>query len=53
MIWDYENILSRRLILWAMLNILAGGWMIVLGNAFWIPFGIQAFFWGLVNALIG
>ena len=53
MIWDYENILSRRLFLWAMLNILAGGWMIVLGNAFWMPFGIQAFAWGLVNALIG
>jgi len=53
MIWDFENLLSRRLILWALLSILVGLLMILLGDPFWQPFGFQALAWGAVDAIIG
>jgi carboxylesterase len=53
MIWDYENLLTRRLILWAASSILAGLFLIVFGNPFWQAFGVQAVAWGGIDALIG
>ncbi len=52
MIWDFENLLSRRLGLWAILNILAGAGMFVFGNPFWRALGLQALAWGIIDALI-
>lgn len=52
MIWDFEKLISRRLMLWAILSILAGAGLSLFGDAFWRAFGIQALAWGAVDALI-
>ena len=52
MIWDFEKLVSRRLLLWAVPSTLAGAALILFGNAFWRAFGIQAFAWGAVDGLI-
>ena len=53
MIWDFENILSRRLVLWASLSILIGSVMALSGDRFWQSFGIQFLAWGVVDGVIG
>lgn len=52
MIWDFEKLLSRRLLLWAIPSILAGSALIPFGDTFWRSFGIQALAWGAVDSLI-
>lgn len=52
MIWDFENLLTRRLFLWAGLSFFVGAGMIILGNPFWWAFGIQALAWGGINGVI-
>ena len=52
MIWDFENLLSRRLFLWAGTSILSGMGMILFGGTFWQSFGIQALVWGAIDAII-
>lgn len=52
MIWDYKNLISRRLFLWAVVNLLVGIWLAVFGNTFWRAFGVQSLVWGTINALI-
>ena len=52
MIWDFERLVSRRLLLWAFPSMLAGLGLILFGNAFWRAFGIQFLAWGAVDALI-
>ena len=52
MIWDFENLITRRLFLWAVLNSLVGAGMIILGDPFWRAFGIQALAWGGINGVI-
>jgi len=52
MIWDFENLLTRRLFLWAVLSFLVGAGMIILGDPFWRAFGIQALVWGGINGVI-
>jgi esterase/lipase len=53
MIWDFENLLARRLILWSVVSILVGVLTLIFGTSFWQAFGIQALAWGGVDAIIG
>jgi esterase/lipase len=53
MIWDFQEALSRRLLLWAALSIAAGALMVVLaGSPWWRGFGVQALVWGAIEAAI-
>jgi esterase/lipase len=53
MIWDFQEALSRRLLLWAALSIAAGALMVAFaGSPWWRGFGIQASIWGGVDAAI-
>jgi len=52
MIWDFKNLISRRLFLWAVVNLLGGALLTVLGDTFWRAFGVQSLVWGTINALI-
>jgi esterase/lipase len=52
MIWDFENLLSRRLMAWAGLNILVGAGLALFGEGIWPVFGLTAIVWGAVNGLI-
>ena len=52
MILDFEKLVSRRLLLWAVPSTLAGAALILFGNPFWRAFGIQALAWGVVDGLI-
>jgi esterase/lipase len=51
MIWDYQHLISRRLLLWSFISVVAG--LLVFGRGdFWRGFAIQAFVWAGVDALI-
>ena len=52
MIWDFQRILSIRLMVWAAASLLASGLSILAGGLFWQGFGLQMFVWGLLAALI-
>jgi len=49
MIWDYENVLTRRLFLWAVVNILVGIGLMIFADGLWVPFGLQLLIWGAVE----
>ncbi len=53
MIWDFENILSRRLLLWAGVCTLAGMILMLVGDPTRQAFGLQAAAWGAVDGVIG
>ncbi len=50
MIWNFKNILARRLFLWSVLSTLVGLGMVIFGDGFWQSFGIQALAWGICDA---
>ncbi|GIV66811.1 MAG: hypothetical protein KatS3mg047_1204 [Bellilinea sp.] len=51
MVWDYQHLISRRLLLWSFISVLAG--LLVFGRGdFWRGFAIQALVWAAVDALI-
>ena len=52
MIWDFENLLSRRLMVWAVANILAGAGLALFGERMWPVFGLTAIVWGAINGII-
>lgn len=52
MIWDYENLLARRQILWAILCCGVGAGMLAFGAPFWRGFGLTTLGWGLINGLL-
>ncbi len=53
MIWDYQNILSRRLLLWGFLSLISGLCLAFFAElSFWNGFGIQIAAWGLIDCLI-
>ncbi len=52
MVWDYQHLISRRLMYWGAFSILAGIAFLLKGMDFWRGFGIQALAWGLVDAII-
>lgn len=52
MIYDFQRLLSRRLLVWSLLSILVGAYFVITGDTFWRAFGIQAAAWGAIDALI-
>jgi esterase/lipase len=52
MIWDFTQILSRRLIMWSIFSITVGLVWMLTGNDFWQGFGLQAVLWGGIDAVI-
>jgi len=52
MIWDFQDTLSRRLLLWSALSIVAGAVLLLAGSDFWRGFGLQAAVWGAIDAAI-
>ncbi|NPV56510.1 MAG: alpha/beta fold hydrolase [Anaerolineae bacterium] len=53
MIYDYQRILSLRLLVWSVASILAGMVLLATGALFWRGFGLQALAWGVIDVLIG
>jgi carboxylesterase len=52
MLWDFQAVLSRRLLLWSTISILIGGVFLLVGTPFWRGFGVQALLWGAIDAAI-
>ncbi len=52
MIWDFQDTLSRRLLLWSALSAVAGAALLLTGGDFWRGFGLQALVWGGIDAAI-
>jgi hypothetical protein len=52
MIWAFQEVLSRRLQLWALLSLLVGLPLLFSGSPFGRGFGIQAMLWGAIEAAI-
>ncbi|MGQ9491556.1 MAG: alpha/beta hydrolase [Anaerolineae bacterium] len=52
MIWDFQDTLSRRLLLWSALSVVAGAILLLTGGGFWRGFGVQALAWGAIDAAI-
>ncbi len=52
MLWDFQDLLARRLLLWSALSITAGLLLLAFGDTFWRGFGIQAAAWGVIDAAI-
>lgn len=51
MVWDYQHLISRRLLLWSFFSIIFG--LLVWGRSdFWRGFAIQALAWATVDAAI-
>jgi carboxylesterase len=50
MIWEFQDVLTRRLLLWSALSVVAGALMLVFGDPFWRGFGLQAVVWGIIDA---
>jgi len=50
MIWDFQDALTRRLLLWSTLSLVAGAILLLAGDAFWRGFGLQAVAWGAIDA---
>jgi len=51
-IWDYENLLARRLLLWAILCGAVGAGLLLFGVPFWRAFGLFTLGWGVIDALL-
>ena len=51
-IWDLHISISRRLLIWSGISIIAGITLILPGNSFWQGFGIQAVVWGAIDGMI-
>lgn len=49
-IWQFNTIVSRRLLLWAGINIAAGVWLQQQRNKFWRGVAMQSISWGAINA---
>ncbi len=52
MLWDFQDLLARRLLLWSALSVAGGLLLLALGDAFWRGFGVQAVAWGVIDAAI-
>ena len=51
MIWDFQDALVRRLLLWSALSIAAGAILLLAADApWWRGFGLQAVVWGAIDA---
>jgi esterase/lipase len=52
MIWDFQDAIARRLLLWSALNMLGGLIMLASGSPWWRGFGVQALVWGAIDGAI-
>ena len=53
MIWDFQDVLARRLLLWSALSMAAGALLLAFGaSPWWRGFGLQALAWGAIDAAI-
>ena len=53
MILDFQDTLSRRLLLWSALSLLSGAIILaVAASPWWRGFGVQALAWGAIDAAI-
>ena len=52
MIYDFQRFLSLRLLLWAVVSLLAGFAAWISGDPFWRGFGLQAAVWGAIDGMI-
>jgi carboxylesterase len=50
MIWDFQDALTRRLLLWSAASVVAGVTLLLWGDAFWRGVGLQAVAWGAIDA---
>ncbi len=50
MIWNFQDALTRRLLLWSALSMAAGLMLLILGDPFARGLGVQALAWGLIDA---
>lgn len=53
MTWEFADLLGRRLVLWAVLSVLVGAALLLLGDPFWRGVGLQAVVWGAIDGAIG
>jgi hypothetical protein len=51
-IWQFQTIVSRRLLIWAGLNVGSGLWLQQHRDKFWRGYAMQAISWGAINAAI-
>jgi len=49
-IWQFQKVVSRRLLWWAGLNVGLGLWLQQRRNKFWRGVAMQAISWGAINA---
>ncbi len=49
MVWDYQHLISRRLLLWSLISVVVGILVWERGD-FWRGFAVQAFVWAAVDA---
>jgi carboxylesterase len=52
-IYAFQYKISKRLLVWSSLSILAGAVLSAAGYPFWRSFGIQAIIWGLLESMVG
>ena len=52
MIWDYENLLARRQILWGILCGVVGAGLLIFGEPLWRGIGLSALSWGVIDILL-
>lgn len=52
MIWDFENLLARRLILWAVLCAFIGVGLLLFGSPLYRGAGLTTLTWGVINILL-
>jgi len=53
MIWDFQDVLSRRLLVWSALSVIAGALLVAFdASAWWRGFGVQALAWGAIDGAI-
>lgn len=52
MIWDFENLLARRLMLWGFLCLFVGAALLLFGSPPWQGAGLSALSWGVINTLL-
>jgi esterase/lipase len=53
MTWEFADLLGRRLVLWAVVSVLVGTALLLLGDPFWRGIGLQAVVWGAIDGAIG
>lgn len=51
-IWQFNRVLSQRLLWWAGVNVIVGIWMQQRQNKFWRGVAMQLISWGTINGII-